>query len=117
MQSLSSFSSSSSSSFFTVTGTPVGVTAIRNGLTSVKVSWTVPSSGTPPVGYEVFYRLAGGGSIVIGGTTSNTELTLTGLSLGNYTIFVVGFGAEKNSVLPSAHSETTAVIIGCYNNS
>ena len=43
---------------------------------------------------------------------SNTELTLTGLSLGSYSIFVVGSGADGDHVLPSDHSDTAAVMIG-----
>ena len=95
-----------------VVGTPTGVTANRTGCTSASVSWTAPSTGTPPAGYELFYQLTGEGSIVSGGNTSNTELTLTGLTLGNYSIFVVGFGEEEKPVLPSAHSETTTITIG-----
>ena len=45
-----------------------------------------------------------------GGTTNNTELTLTGLTLGEtYSIFVVAFGAEGDPVLPSTHSNTAIV--------
>ena len=94
-----------------VAGTPTGVTANRTGYNSASVSWTAPSTGTPPAGYEVFYQLTGG-CIVSGGNTSNTELTLTGLTLGNYSIFVVGYGAEGDPVLPSTRSETTSIIIG-----
>ena len=92
-----------------VAGTPTGVTANRTGYTSASVSWTAPSTGTPPAGYEVFYQLTGGGSIVSGGNTSNTELTLTGLTLASYSIFVVGFGEEGDPVLPSDRSQTTTI--------
>ena len=95
-----------------VAGTPAGVTAHGTGYTSASVSWTAPSTGAPPAGYEVFYQLTGGGSIVSGGNTSNTELTLTGLTLGNYSIFVVGFGAEGDPVLPSARSEIATIMTG-----
>ena len=51
-----------------------------------------------------------------GGNTSNTELTLTGLTLGvTYWIFVVGFGEEGAPVLPSPHS-TPAMIMLCELN-
>ena len=100
-----------------VEGTPTGVTATRTGYTSVSVSWAASSTGTPPAGYEVFYKLTEGGSTVSGGNTSNTELTLTGLTLGNYSIFVVGFEAEGNPVLPSARSEITTIVIGKLNTS
>ena len=67
------------------------------------VSWTAPSP--PSAGYEVFYQVDGG-SILSGGNTSNTELTLTGLTLGIHSFFVVGYGAEGGTVLPSARSNT-----------
>ena len=94
-----------------VAGTPTGVTANRTGYTSASVSWTAPSTGAPPAGYEVFYQSTGGSSIVSGGNTSNTELTLTGLTFENNTIFVVGYGAEGKPVLPSTRSETTILTI------
>ena len=100
--------------FPSVAGTPTGVTVNRTGYTSAHVSWTAPSTGTPPAGYEVFYQLTGGGSIVSGGNTSNTELTLTGLTLGNYSIFVMGYGAKGEPVLPSDPSNITTITIGKF---
>ena len=95
-----------------VAGTPTGVTASRTGYTSVLVSWTAPSP--PPAGYEVFYQItAGVSSRLSGGNTSNTELTLTGLTLGvTYWIFVVAFGDEGAPVLPCNHS-SAAIIMLC----
>ena len=85
-----------------VAGKPTDVTANRIGYTSVLVSWTAPLS--PPAGYEVFYQTTADDRLS-GGNTSNTELTLTGLKLGEtYSIFVVGFGEEGAPVLPSRHS-------------
>ena len=81
----------------------------RTGLNSVNVSWTAPSP--PPAIYEVFYQVTGMSS-TSGGTTSNTELTLTGLSLASYSIFVVGSGVVGDLMLPSVHSDTATVIIG-----
>ena len=49
-----------------------------------------------------------------GGTTNNTALTLTGLSLGSYSIFVVGSGADGDVVLPSVHSNTATIMIGLW---
>ena len=93
-----------------VANPPTGVTASRTGINSVLVSWSAPSSAVP-AGYEVFYQVDGG-STLSGGTTSNTELTLTGLTLGTHSLFVVGYGAEGAPVLPSAHSNTASVMIG-----
>ena len=93
-----------------VASPPTGITASRTGFNSVLVSWSAPSSPVP-AGYEVFYQVDGG-STLSGGNTSNTELTLTGLTLGTHSLFVVGYGAEGAPVLPSAHSNTASVMIG-----
>ena len=93
-----------------VVSPPTDVTVSRTGFNSALVSWSAPSSAVP-AGYEVFY-LVDGGSTLSGGTTSNTELTLTGLTLGTHSLFVVGYGAEGDPVLPSAHSNTASIIIG-----
>ena len=74
-----------------VASPPTAVMVSRTGFNSVLVSWSAPSSA--PAGYEVFYQVAGG-STLSGGNTSNTELTLTGLTLGEHSFFVVGYGAE-----------------------
>ena len=92
-----------------VASPPTAVMVSRTGFNSVLVSWSAPSSA--PAGYEVFYQVAGG-STLSGGNTSNTELTLTGLTLGTYSFFVVGYGADGEPVLPSAHSNTATVTIG-----
>ena len=96
--------------FPSVAGTPTGITVNRPALTSATVSWTAPSPA--PAGYEVFYQVSGEGSRISGGNISNTELTLTGLTLGEtYSIFVVAYGAEGAPVLPSAHSNTTTITL------
>ena len=92
-----------------VAGTPVGVTASKIDFNSVLVSWTAPS---PSPGYEVFYQTTAASSRVSGGNTSNTELTLTGLTLGEtYSFIVVAFGAPGAPVLPSAHSNTANITL------
>ena len=93
-----------------VANPPIGVSVSRTGFNSVLVFWSASSSAVP-AGYEVFYQVDGG-STLSGGTTSNTELTLTGLTLGTHSLFVVGYGAEGAPVLPSAHSNTDSVMIG-----
>ena len=96
--------------FSSVASSPTSVKVSRTGFNSVRVSWSGPSSAVP-AGYEVFYQVDGG-STLSGGNTSNTELTLTGLTLGTHSLFVVGYGAEGAPVLPSAHSNTASVVIG-----
>ena len=85
--------------------------ATRTGFDSVIISWTAPTPA--PAIYEVFYQVTGSSNRVSVGNTSNTELTLTGLALGSqYSIFVVGSGADGDLVLPSVHSNTATVTIG-----
>ena len=95
---------------FSVAATPTSVMATRTGFDSVNVSWTAPSPA--PTIYEVFYQATGSSTRLSGGTTSNTALTLTGLSLESYSIFVVGSGTDGGLILPSAHSNTATVMIG-----
>ena len=84
------------SSLPSVAGTPTAVTVTRTATTTVRVSWTAPSTGPALSGYEVFYLTAAGSNG--SSTTTTTELTLTGLVLGQtYSIFVVAFGPEPGS--------------------
>ena len=92
-----------------VAGIPTGIVVSRNGYDCISVSWTAPSTGALPAGYEVFY-LTEVDNIVSGGNTSNTKLTLTGLMLARYSTFVVSYGAEGEPLLPSAHSQTACNI-------
>ena len=99
--------------FFSVAGTPTGVTVSRTGYTSVLISWTAPSSSPPAAGYEVFYQSsAGDSSRLSAGNTSSTEFTLAGLTLGEtYSIFVVAFGEEGAPVFPSSRSNTAMIVL------
>ena len=98
------------SSLPSVAGTPTAVTVTRTADTNVRVSWTAPSTGPALGGYEVFYQTAAGSNG--SSTTTTTELTLTGLVLGQtYSIFVVAFGPEGAPVLPSAHSNTEIITL------
>ena len=75
----------------------------------MQISWSSVSEVT---GYEVFYQFSNyGSSVMSAGTTTNTMLNLTlGLSLVNeYTFFVVSYGSEDSTVLPSDHSNNITV--------
>lgn len=88
-----------------VIGTPLGVSARWATAQSVMVSWTPPTTMSMLAGYEVFYMFAG--DLFSGGNTTNTELTLSALTLGEmYSIFVVAFG--NGNALPSARSMTVS---------
>ena len=61
----------------------------------------------------MFYQVTGSSSRLSGGNTSNTELTLTGLTEGvPYTVYVVSYGDDGALVLPSARSNTFNIIAG-----
>ena len=97
--------------FVKVTGTPTGLNATRlnTGLTHVQLSW---SSVSGVAGYEVFYQLSSGiSSVMSAGTTTNTMLNITsGLTLySTYNFFIVSYGSEGSTVLPSNHSNTITV--------
>ena len=97
-------------SHYTVAGTPTAVTVTRTTITNIRVSWTAPSTGPALGGYEVSYQTAAGSNG--SSTTTTTELTLTGLVLGQtYSIFVVAFGPEGAPVLPSARSNTAMITL------
>ena len=80
------------------------MTAVQDGPTSIRVTWTPPS----PLGNTTGYRISftGGGnsdSIDVGGGLTNSYTLTTGLSNGKtYTIAIVG----TSNFLPS---ETVAV--------
>ena len=102
-------------SLLSVAGTPTDVTVCRTAATNVRVSWTAPSTGPALGGYEVFYQTAAGSSET--GTTTTTELTLTGLMLEQtYSIFVVAFGPKGAPVLPSAHSNTETIALSKFSS-
>ena len=95
--------------FVAVAATPVIVSASIVSSDKITVTWTAQSPA--PNGYEVFYQTAVNVGVASGGNTSNTELTLTGLSTdAEYTIFVVAFG--DTNIIPSPHSNTVTVPAG-----
>lgn len=71
--------------------------------------------GALPAKYVVFYQILEKDDKIRQEETSNTDLTLNVLTLGSYSIFVQGFGAEGDSaVLPSANSQPTTITISIY---
>ena len=63
-------------------------------------------------GYEVYYQLSSGSSSVMSaGTTTSTMFYITsGLSYGDtYNYFVVSYGSESSTVLPSDHSNNVTI--------
>ena len=86
-----------------VADTPTTVITSRTACDEVTMTWDTLS---PADGYEVFCQ-EDGGDILSGGTTTNTELTLTGVSVHELSCFVVAYG-DINTI-PSARSSVVIV--------
>ena len=92
---------------------PSGVTAVQDGPTSIRVSWTPPSPLGDTSGYRIYYTRAGGSSdsVDVDGGNTNSH-TLTGLTNGEtYTISVAGT-SSTSTVLPSPPVSAGDVALG-----
>ena len=91
---------------------PSGVTAVQDGPTSIRVSWTPPSPLGDTSGYRIYYTGAGGSSDSVdvdgGNTNSHTLMSLTNGE--TYTITVVG--TSSSTVLPSPPESAGDVALG-----
>ena len=91
---------------------PSGVTAVQDGPTSIRVSWTPPSPLGDTSGYRIYYT--GGGSsdsVDVDGGNTNSR-TLMGLTNGEtYTISVAGT-SSSSSVLSSPPVSAGNVALG-----
>ena len=82
-----------------VASAPTGLTAVREGPTGIRVSWTPPTPLGDTTGYRVYYSDGSSGSEdVSGGSTHNHLLTLDGLDKDSFTISIIG----TSDYLPSA---------------
>ena len=91
-----------------VTGIPTAVNAIRTSFNLVRVSWNPPLSTPQPAGYEVFYQTASDVGVEISASNQH-NITLYLTARESYTIFVVSYGEDGETVLPSAHSNKVIV--------
>ena len=92
-----------------VASPPSDVTAVQDGPTSIRVSWTPPSPLGGTSGYRISYT--GGGSVDVDGGNTNSH-TLTGLVNGEtYTISVAGT-SSSSTVLPSPPVSAGTVDLG-----
>jgi hypothetical protein len=73
-----------------------------NNTGTATLSWPASTPGTYPVAnYQVYQQGSGGGSTLVG-TTTTTSFSLTGLTIGNsYTYNVVAVDNHSNPSLPS----------------
>ena len=93
---------------------PSGATAVQDGPTSIRVSWTPPSTLGDTSGYRIYYTRAGGSSdsVDVDGGNTNSR-TLMGLTNGEtYTISVVGRSSTSSTVLPSPPVSAEDVALG-----
>jgi hypothetical protein len=86
----------------------LGLTSLSSGPTSVTLTWSAPSTGTPPYIYTVYYRLTGTIAYTPGPSGTDNTVTVTGLATGvSYDFTVV----VRNSA-GSAGSDPVAVTTG-----
>ena len=98
----------------TVASPPSGVTAVQDGPTSIRVSWTPPSPLGDTSGYRIYYNSAGGNSdsVAVDDGDTNTH-TLMGLTNGEtYTISIAGRSSSTSTVLPSPPVSAGDVALG-----
>ena len=73
-----------------VASAPTSVMAVQEGLTSIRVSWSPPTSPGDTTGYRIYYNGGSSGSEDVSGGSTDSYL-LTGLQNGeSYTIMIVG---------------------------
>ena len=97
----------------TAASLPSGATAVQDGPTSIRVSWTPPSPPGDTTGYRIYYTRAGSSSnsVAVDGGNTNSR-TLMGLTNGEtYTISVVGT-SSSSTVLPSPPVSAGDVALG-----
>ena len=97
------------------------MTAVQDGPTSIRVSWTPPSPLGNTSGYRIYYTRGGGSSDsedVDGGNTNSH--TLMGVTNGEtYTISIAGRSSTSATVVPRSPVSLGNVALGsllllCY---
>ena len=93
---------------------PSGVTAVQDGPTSIRVSWTPPSPLGDTSGYRIYYTRAGGSSdsVDVDGGNTNTHTLMSLTNRETYTISVVGRSSTSSTVLPSPPVSAGDVALG-----
>ena len=96
------------------------MTAVQDGPTSIRVSWTPPSPLGNTSGYRIYYTRGGGSSDSedVGGGNTNSHI-LMGVTNGEtYTISIAGRSSTSATVVPSPPVSLGNVALGslllCY---
>ena len=80
---------------------PTNLTAVQEGPTGIRVSWTPPTPLGDTTGYMIYYSGGSSGSVDVSGGSTTSHL-LTGLpSQSNYSIFIVGTSDHLPSAMQS----------------
>ena len=86
---------------------PTGITVVREGLSSVRMSWSPPTPLGDTAGYRIYYRGGSSGSVDVSGGSTDNHL-VNGLQIGaGYTITLVATSQH----LPSERI-TTSIELG-----
>ena len=87
---------------------PTDLSARFTSSSTISVSWTPPSGGATPTGYEIYYEATVGaadtGSVSVSGA-SVSQYTITGRTSDDYAIGIVALSAN----LPSTVTELTTI--------
>ena len=94
------------SNYHPVASVPTNLMAVQEGLTSIQVSWSPPTTLADTTGYRIYYSGGSSGSVdVSDGSTDN--YLLTGLQNGeSYTISIVATSQH----LPSMTIDTEVML-------
>ena len=75
---------------YTAASAPANLTAVQEGPTGIRVSWTPPTPLGDTTGYRIYYSGGSSGSVDVSGGSTDNHL-LTGLQNGaSYTVSIVG---------------------------
>ena len=97
----------------TAASPPSGVTAVQDGPTSIRVSWSPPSPLGDTSGYRIYYTRAGGSSdsVDVDDGDTNTH-TLMGLTNGETYTISVAWTSSISGVLPSPPESAGEIALG-----
>ena len=108
------------SSYTTAPSPPTDLRAMFTGNSTIAVSWTPPSGGTPPTGYIIYYEATSGGADTGSATVSGantSEVTITGRTSGAYTVRIVALSTQLPSNITetfTAGGESMSVVFTAY---
>ena len=92
-----------------VASAPTNLTAVQEGPTSIRVSWSPSTPLGDTTGYRIYYSGGSSGSVNVSDSSTDNYL-LTGLQNGeSYTISIVTLATTSSQLLPS---DTVTVNIG-----